>query len=187
MPKMDGVTATHQIRHFDQHTPIVAMTSNTSEVECRNYLEVGMNDVLAKPFSHVSLLDMLERYCSHLLPNHSTVSSPDSSSVENACIDSIQTVFEECDELVCRNSGKSNHLEYDEYTKCDHLPSWIIDSLQMNVCTINDIACLYSLCKVWVYLMVLRLVSIPRNRKQTIIWIDSITAVFAFTVLSLSY
>ena len=66
MPNLDGVSATHQIRQFDQLTPIISMTSNTTEDDCITYLATGMNDILAKPFSKASLYRVLERYCSHL-------------------------------------------------------------------------------------------------------------------------
>ena len=66
MPNLDGVSATHQIRQFDQLTPIISMTSNTTEDDCITYLATGMNDILAKPFSKAGLYQMLERYCSHL-------------------------------------------------------------------------------------------------------------------------
>nr|KAJ3410468.1 kinase-regulated stress-responsive transcription factor skn7 [Polyrhizophydium stewartii] len=66
MPKLDGVSATSRIRQFDQLTPIVSMTSNTTESDCITYLAHGMNDVLAKPFNKSSLLEMIVRYCRHL-------------------------------------------------------------------------------------------------------------------------
>ena len=66
MPKIDGVTATKSIRQFDQLTPIISMTSNTTENDCINYFNNGMNDVLPKPFNKNGLLSVLERYCSHL-------------------------------------------------------------------------------------------------------------------------
>lgn len=66
MPKMDGLSATTQIRQFDPATPVISMTSNTSREECLHYLANGMNDILPKPFSRDSLLAMLEHYCSHL-------------------------------------------------------------------------------------------------------------------------
>jgi len=66
MPKIDGVTATNRIRQFDQLTPIISMTSNTTENDCITYFNNGMNDVLPKPFNKNGLLSVLERYCSHL-------------------------------------------------------------------------------------------------------------------------
>ncbi|TPX67365.1 hypothetical protein SpCBS45565_g03786 [Spizellomyces sp. 'palustris'] len=67
MPNLDGVTATNRIRQFDQLTPIISMTSNTTENDCMTYLANGMNDILAKPFNKHSMLSMIERYCNHLV------------------------------------------------------------------------------------------------------------------------
>ncbi|TPX60370.1 hypothetical protein PhCBS80983_g01821 [Powellomyces hirtus] len=67
MPNLDGVTATNRIRQFDQFTPIISMTSNTTENDCITYLANGMNDILAKPFNKHSMLSMIERYCNHLV------------------------------------------------------------------------------------------------------------------------
>ncbi|KAI3646093.1 hypothetical protein MP228_009021 [Amoeboaphelidium protococcarum] len=67
MPTLDGVSATHHIRQFDKLTPIISMTGNTTERDLKVYLNTGMTDILPKPFSKASLLDILERYCSHLV------------------------------------------------------------------------------------------------------------------------
>ncbi|KAG0018070.1 kinase-regulated stress-responsive transcription factor skn7 [Podila clonocystis] len=66
MPKLDGVSATTQIRQFDAMTPIISMTSNTTPNDIMNYFANGMNDILAKPFSNGALLKMLEKHCQHL-------------------------------------------------------------------------------------------------------------------------
>ncbi|ORX91085.1 hypothetical protein K493DRAFT_54047 [Basidiobolus meristosporus CBS 931.73] len=66
MPNLDGVSATTRIRQFDAITPIISMTSNTTENDCMTYLANGMNDILAKPFSKAGLYGMLEKYCMHL-------------------------------------------------------------------------------------------------------------------------
>ncbi|KAK9767729.1 kinase-regulated stress-responsive transcription factor skn7 [Basidiobolus ranarum] len=66
MPNLDGVSATTRIRQFDAITPIISMTSNTTENDCMTYLANGMNDILAKPFSKAGLNGMLEKYCMHL-------------------------------------------------------------------------------------------------------------------------
>lgn len=66
MPNMDGVSSTTRIRQFDTTTPIIAMTSNTSQADCMTYLAHRMNDILAKPFAKEALWNMLERYCEHL-------------------------------------------------------------------------------------------------------------------------
>ncbi|KAJ5088857.1 hypothetical protein N7456_012473 [Penicillium angulare] len=65
MPNLDGVSACHLIRQFDQ-TPIIAMTSNIRSDDIQLYYQHGMNDVLPKPFTRKSLLDMLETHLTHL-------------------------------------------------------------------------------------------------------------------------
>lgn len=65
MPNLDGVSACHIIRQFDR-TPIVAMTSNIRSDDIQMYFQHGMDDVLPKPFTRKSLLDMLEKHLMHL-------------------------------------------------------------------------------------------------------------------------
>jgi osomolarity two-component system response regulator SKN7 len=60
MPKLDGVSATSMIRQFDNMTPIISMTSNSRPQEVLKYLDSGMNDILSKPFTKDSLIDILE-------------------------------------------------------------------------------------------------------------------------------
>lgn len=64
MPKLDGMSATSQIRQFDPMTPIISMTSNSQPNEVVKYYSSGMNDILAKPFTKDDLLQKLEvRVC----------------------------------------------------------------------------------------------------------------------------
>ena len=65
MPNLDGVSACHIIRQFDR-TTIVAMTSNIRSDDIQMYFQHGMDDVLPKPFTRKSLLDMLEKHLAHL-------------------------------------------------------------------------------------------------------------------------
>ncbi|TKX21708.1 transcription factor-like protein 18 [Elsinoe australis] len=65
MPNLDGVSATHLIRQFD-NTPIIAMTSNIRSDDISMYFQHGMNDVLPKPFTKEGLLSMLEKHLGHL-------------------------------------------------------------------------------------------------------------------------
>ena len=83
MPNLDGVSATHLIRQFD-NTPIIAMTSNIRSDDISMYFQhgkfrkyslgtvlmtltlAGMNDVLPKPFTKEGLLNMLEKHLAHL-------------------------------------------------------------------------------------------------------------------------
>lgn len=65
MPNLDGVSACHLIRQFD-NTPIIAMTSNIRSDDISMYFQHGMNDVLPKPFTKEGLLQMLEKHLVHL-------------------------------------------------------------------------------------------------------------------------
>ncbi|KAF7727133.1 kinase-regulated stress-responsive transcription factor skn7 [Apophysomyces ossiformis] len=66
MPKLDGISATKNIRRYDTWTPIISMTSNTTDRDIREYYTSGMTDVLPKPLDERTLRIMLERYCAHL-------------------------------------------------------------------------------------------------------------------------
>ena len=57
MPEMDGIQATQEIRKDPRYAslPIVALTANAMEDDCRRYLEVGMNDHVAKPINPAAL------------------------------------------------------------------------------------------------------------------------------------
>ncbi|KAI8343839.1 hypothetical protein BD560DRAFT_411901 [Blakeslea trispora] len=67
MPKLDGMSATRNIRQYDTWTPIISMTSNTTDQAIQQYFMSGMTDVLPKPFNQGSLGSLLERYCAHLV------------------------------------------------------------------------------------------------------------------------
>ena len=67
MPTTNGVEATRAIRRWERAAgrkpvPIVAVTASAMKDECKAYLDAGMNDVLAKPFSARDLRDLLMRY-----------------------------------------------------------------------------------------------------------------------------
>ncbi|KAL1962956.1 hypothetical protein VTN77DRAFT_8802 [Rasamsonia byssochlamydoides] len=74
MPNLDGVSACHLIRQFDR-TPIIAMTSNIRSDDIQLYFQHGMDDVLPKPFTKKSLLDMLEKHLVHLKSLPPTIDS----------------------------------------------------------------------------------------------------------------
>ncbi|EED17538.1 stress response transcription factor SrrA/Skn7, putative [Talaromyces stipitatus ATCC 10500] len=75
MPNLDGVSACHLIRQFDR-TPIIAMTSNIRKDDIELYFQHGMDDVLPKPFTRKSLLDMLEKHLMHLKTVPTTTMDP---------------------------------------------------------------------------------------------------------------
>lgn len=68
MPNLDGATATSVIRGFDNQTPIIAMTGNIEDQDLITYLQHGMNDILAKPFTRDDLHSMLVRYLKDRIP-----------------------------------------------------------------------------------------------------------------------
>jgi diguanylate cyclase (GGDEF)-like protein/PAS domain S-box-containing protein len=55
MPGMNGVEATRIIREWDKTVPIVALTANAVSGVREQFLEAGMNDMVAKPIDAVEL------------------------------------------------------------------------------------------------------------------------------------
>ena len=80
MPNLDGVSACHIIRQFDR-TPIIAMTSNIRSDDIQMYFQHGMDDVLPKPFTRKSLLEMLEKHLMHLKKGPEGMAPPQSATV----------------------------------------------------------------------------------------------------------
>lgn len=79
MPNLDGATATSVIRSFDTRTPIIAMTGNIEEYDLVTYLENGMSDILAKPFTKDDLYNMLSKHL--LTPNATPGTTPNSGTI----------------------------------------------------------------------------------------------------------
>jgi CheY-like chemotaxis protein len=65
MPEMDGMQATKIIRAMQDEAkaqvPIVALTANALKTECEVYLNIGMNDWLAKPFEERTLMGIVAK------------------------------------------------------------------------------------------------------------------------------
>ncbi|MEX2446575.1 MAG: response regulator transcription factor [Dehalococcoidia bacterium] len=55
LPDLDGFEACERIRHFSD-VPIVMLTARTEEVDKVRGLELGADDYVTKPFSHVELI-----------------------------------------------------------------------------------------------------------------------------------
>ncbi|CUM48695.1 uncharacterized protein AC631_00320 [Debaryomyces fabryi] len=85
MPNLDGATATSVIRSFDTKTPIIAMTGNIEDNDLVTYLQNGMSDILAKPFTKDDLYSILSK---HLLTN--TESTSGSTSEPSETMSSLQ-------------------------------------------------------------------------------------------------
>lgn len=67
MPHMDGYDATRAIRLLEKHLnratiPIVALTANTSESDRLLCTQVGMNDVVTKPYRRADLSECLRQW-----------------------------------------------------------------------------------------------------------------------------
>ena len=65
MPKMDGYTATREIRTLDDpkcaNIPIIAMTANAFEEDRKKAIKAGMNGHIAKPISADVILENLDQ------------------------------------------------------------------------------------------------------------------------------
>lgn len=65
MPKIDGITATKEIRtdgNKNIKTPIIAMTANAFEEDKKTCYEAGMNDFLVKPLKIENIIQIIEKY-----------------------------------------------------------------------------------------------------------------------------
>ncbi|MBM4054663.1 MAG: response regulator [Planctomycetes bacterium] len=64
LPKIDGITATRQLRAIDElsNIPIIALTASTGEEARKKHLEAGCNEHLAKPVKIKELFTVLQRY-----------------------------------------------------------------------------------------------------------------------------
>lgn len=66
MPEMDGIETTKQLRKMDgpyfKSVPVIALTGEEREDVHRQFLDAGMNDVLAKPVKQKELAAVLERF-----------------------------------------------------------------------------------------------------------------------------
>ena len=62
MPKMDGITATKEIRKKNNKLPIIAATAYAFDGDRQKALEAGCTDYIAKPIKPKELLGMIEKY-----------------------------------------------------------------------------------------------------------------------------
>ena len=69
MPKMDGYTATREIRTLKNNrkanTPIIAMTANAFDEDKRKSYESGMNGHISKPISMEAIAKVLDEIFAH--------------------------------------------------------------------------------------------------------------------------
>ena len=66
MPVMDGLTATREIRKWEQgkgvHIPVIAMTANAVEGDREKCLAAGMDDYIAKPIRKEDVVALVEKW-----------------------------------------------------------------------------------------------------------------------------
>lgn len=62
MPKMDGLTATKEIRAQKHGLPIIALTANDTDEDRYACEEAGMDDFLAKPINQEKLVEIMSHY-----------------------------------------------------------------------------------------------------------------------------
>lgn len=68
MPKMDGLTATAEIRKFNPDIPIAALTAHAFESDKIAAMTAGCNEYLIKPVDKSKLMAVLRKYCLHTEP-----------------------------------------------------------------------------------------------------------------------
>jgi two-component system, sensor histidine kinase and response regulator len=78
MPEMDGLEATMEIRGRERSSirkrvPIIALTANAMAQDREECLNAGMDDHLSKPFSMLTMQDMLDRWMPHAATTQSEV------------------------------------------------------------------------------------------------------------------
>lgn len=68
MPEMDGLETYRNIRYIPEciNIPVVFMTARVQAHEIKNYLALGAIDVIAKPFSPMTLADQVKTIMSKI-------------------------------------------------------------------------------------------------------------------------
>lgn len=67
MPVMNGIDATKEIRNLGYKGIIIACTANSDRDDFAHYTQVGMNDVLVKPFKSQLVKEIIEKWNTALI------------------------------------------------------------------------------------------------------------------------
>ena len=64
MPEMDGIQCTKHLRELEAYrkTPIIALTADVVDGAQEKYLNLGMDDFVAKPFKKETIISMAEKW-----------------------------------------------------------------------------------------------------------------------------
>ena len=62
MPVLSGTEATKQLRALEYHGIIIACTANNDPVSFDQYKDIGINDILTKPFKRANVKEALEKW-----------------------------------------------------------------------------------------------------------------------------
>ena len=79
MPRIDGISATRQIRETsgpNSLTPIIALTAHALPKDIERFHQAGMTGVLIKPLTRKSLVDSVEQHCSRRVELQDTGGEP---------------------------------------------------------------------------------------------------------------
>jgi len=111
MPEMDGFEATREIRARERSSvgkrvPIVALTANAMAQDREECLNAGMDDHLSKPFSMLTLQDMLDRWMPRAPSTQSKAAQPAAPAKAAEVLD--RHVLDELSKV--RTNGKSELL-----------------------------------------------------------------------------
>jgi CheY-like chemotaxis protein len=109
MPRMDGRTATREIREFERDrgkapVVIIALTADAMQGEREKSLAAGMNDYLSKPFRIAQLGEMLERWTQPSAVGSRAVAAslpvPPSSAVDARVLDDFRGIGARANDFV---------------------------------------------------------------------------------------
>lgn len=76
MPKKSGTEATEELRKKGYKGIIIACTANNDSKDFKEYIRIGINDILVKPFKRASVKSMIEKWHTVLsIPNTSVITT----------------------------------------------------------------------------------------------------------------
>ncbi|CAB16301.1 stress-responsive DNA-binding transcription factor Prr1 [Schizosaccharomyces pombe] len=93
LPNLDGLSVTCLIRQYDHNTPILAITSNISMNDAVTYFNHGVTDLLVKPFTKLTLLQLLKKQLLNLLQADNSINMSDVPSTKEAKDDKAPVTF----------------------------------------------------------------------------------------------